>query len=124
LTEMTRWQAIGAIIVFLAGFAAGAVATVAAVWLAYWATGQSYEELQTQGDRYLAQIESYREKRGTYPTYLADAGVHPQRTRYGSWHYRFDGDRQHFRLSVGEYDSWDPFVLWWDSESRTWYLDR
>jgi hypothetical protein len=114
---------LGAIVVILVGCGCGAVAAVAAGLMVYLATGSSYEQLRAQGEQYITQIESYHEKRGVYATYLEAAGIHPQRTRYGNWQYRLDENKERYRLQIGQYDSWDPFALWWDSESRTWYLD-
>jgi hypothetical protein len=97
---------------------------LAATLLAYVTTGPSVKELSIEGDSIVAAIERYRDEYSQYPKSLAAAAVHVPATRYGPWRYRVSDDHSWFEISVGDYEGFDPFTLYWSSKTGDWSLDR
>ena len=120
---MSRSRVLAALAIFVAGLLFGIVVTIGLGIIAYAITGESYIELKQEGERYIALIEAYRDRQGSYPVYLEEAGIHPKCTRSGTWIYRSEDKQGQFSLSIGVYDGWDPFILSWSSKRGEWYLD-
>jgi hypothetical protein len=90
----------------------------------YAVTAPSFERLRQQGNPIIAQIEKYHSQHGAYPMSAADAEIKLPLTRYGRWNYVAWEAGRSCQLSVGEYDGLKPFVLFWHSKHREWYLDQ
>lgn len=80
------------------------------------------EELMSEGDVMVAQIEAWNASHGRYPVSLEDAGIAVPQADYEGWYYLTDSAGADFMLSIGPYSSRFPFSLTWLTDSQEWYF--
>ena len=80
-------------------------------------------QLRSEGDKIVAQIESYKVKNGGYPDNLSDANIVLPKALYGGWRYNIlRNSGISFELQIGDYGK-DAFTLFYESKDHTWHLD-
>jgi hypothetical protein len=99
-------------------------AIIAVGLVIYGLTAPTYEQLKAEGNQILARLDKYHSQNGRYPLSASDAQIELPWTRYGRWKYVSSDNGQSCQLSLGEYDGWDPFTLFWQSKDRDWYIDN
>ncbi|GEM_PF-3045858 len=80
------------------------------------------EELMSEGDAMIAQIEAWNVAHGRYPVSLEDACILVPEADYEGWYYLTDKDGTDFMLSIGPYSPRYPFSLTWLTDSQEWYF--
>jgi hypothetical protein len=89
--------------------------------------------LERQGDTIRAALERHRQRHGSYPPSLADAGLgaEARTTSFGEWRYARAGEGQAvapecrgpYALTVGDYDR-HHFELCWGWSRQSWAWNR
>ena len=79
-------------------------------------------ELESSGDRIVAELEAWRSAHGRYPSNFEEGGIATLDTDFGTWRYLRWEDGQSFELRMGDYNV-DGWVLFWNTPRRSWRMD-
>ncbi len=79
-------------------------------------------ELESSGDRIVAELEAWRGANGRYPRNFEEGGIATLDTDFGTWRYFRWEDEQSFELRMGDYNV-DGWALCWNTRKRSWWMD-
>jgi len=77
------------------------------------------------GDLIIRELETYKQRHGSYPRSLEAAAILNRETPLGTFGYelRDPGREEYFVLSVGSYAT-HGFTLFWNSDAKQWDWDE
>jgi hypothetical protein len=113
---------------WLAGGVSAVAAAAALVCLVSMPPGYSRaerERVERLHAEFAPALERYRQAHGDYPPTLEAAGIATPQTRYGPLEYgarREKDGAPTYSIGYGDYIQ-NGFSAWWDSKSKTWYID-
>jgi hypothetical protein len=58
--------------------------------------------LKEAGNAIISQLEDFKAEHGRYPNSLQEAGIEPEKTRYGPWKYEYISEKE-YHLILGDY---------------------